>query len=206
MADLICALAPRGDILMANHWAFCGNGYFGAIAVPGADPAYPRPMHHVLQLLGQALASDPADNSRVARVIGTGAVPSELLTRSLTLATDMALTLKGSTPRVRAFTTYYPASADGSEPATVHVVLVHKDRERIADLAVTLGAWGGKVAAASLTSLSLPPVLANNVLPSDNANDLVRSTTAPAVSDTSTSLALTLPPSSLSLLTLQIRA
>jgi alpha-N-arabinofuranosidase len=199
MADLICALAPRGDVLMANHWAFCGNGYFGAIAVPGADPAYARPMHHVLQLLGQALASDPYDSTRVARVIDKA-----LLTRSMTLDADMAMTLKGSTPRLRALATHYAAKADGSEPATVHLVLVHKDRTRTAELGVSLGAWGGKVSAATLQSLSLPALTASGDLPSDRADDLQQTTTSPAVTDTTTSLALSLPPSSLSLLTLQV--
>lgn len=54
VADLLCALAKRDDILLAQYWSLSGNWKFGAIATDGFE----RPGYLVLQLMETALRGE----------------------------------------------------------------------------------------------------------------------------------------------------
>lgn len=80
VADLLCLLATRQDILMAQHWSLIGNWFFGAV-----DSAMrPRPVFDVLRVMkellkGQIVAVECQTSrsfavSRVGVARGTSAV------------------------------------------------------------------------------------------------------------------------------------
>ncbi|MBL8302594.1 MAG: hypothetical protein JNM26_07470, partial [Ideonella sp.] len=108
MADLLRLLADAPQVLLANHWSLSSNGNFGAIHPSG----FLRPAGQVLQLAGQALRGQVLTRTLTSDTVATpsvGLVPA-----------------RPSMPLLEAL-----ACRDG---ATLRVWLVHKDRNRPAEL------------------------------------------------------------------------
>lgn len=192
VADLMLALANRDDILSANHWSLLGNDHFGAISSDADGDPYTRPIHAVLSLLAEAL---PAS--------GASLLPTALVSRYMSTP-ELGLVAANNVRRVRTLFTHIPADADAGTGAQLKVVLINKDPVRGAALKLNVGPWNVPLDGPALSSLSLPPEWRANPADGldDHASELVRSSQTPSLG--SKGLEMTLPPHSVSVLTLPV--
>jgi alpha-L-arabinofuranosidase len=169
VADLIGMLATQDDIMLAHYWSIAGNWMFGSISQKGFE----RPGYVVMQLLEQALrgvrldAKVSADTFDAPRVGASAPAPA--------------------TPLVATMVT--------REGDTVRIMMINKDRWRIADGAITLA----NVVSASLTSFAA----AQPVRAPDAAGTFLR--TEKKWSPMGSVIDVSLPNASVSLLTLKLK-
>jgi alpha-N-arabinofuranosidase len=164
VADLLRWMVDTPQLLMANHWSLSGNGFFGAASPAG----YLRSTGQVLALASRALRGQVLGHTQTADTVATpsvGLVPA-----------------RAALPLFEAL-----ACREGN---TLRLWLIHKDRTRPAELALSLGAVGAL--GSSLTVLAPDNPLAG----ADAPGSLRQTTSNPGAGARFT---LRLPPASVAL-------
>ncbi len=181
VADVLCMLAGRDDILMANTWSLSANDHWGAIhAATAAGGPYGRPTYEVFRLFhetlrGVRLPADVTSPTFTAPALGFSRAASGL-------------------PVVAALMTR--STADTGR-VTLRVLLLNKDY-RAAHVAA-LDVSHAAIAAVHVTRLTAADVLAD-----DDSPGLFQRTESDA--QAATLAALPLPAHSITLLSLSLAA
>lgn len=94
LADLLCLLGARTDILMANHWSLIGNWYFGAIGFTHNE----RPIYELLRMFRTLLQGDVvAINIQTSQMFTAPRVGASRAAIGLSAVTGLASQQDGQT-------------------------------------------------------------------------------------------------------------
>lgn len=179
VADTLALFAQSDDVLMANYWSLSGNWLFGALAQDGR----PRPAYHMLAAYARALRGDLL----ATRVTAPG-FDSE--------AVGVVPAYTG-TPLITATAT--------REGEVLRLVLLNKDWSREAKLSLGIDGAEGAAATQAVAKATASTLSGNDPFDADDPRALaglepldVRGAAFP--------LALSLPPRSLTLVEIELKA
>jgi alpha-N-arabinofuranosidase len=179
VADALRYFAANDTVLMANTWSLSGNDHWGAIHPPSSGAApYGRPTYEVFRLFAQALQGTRLTATVTAPTFDAPNVGFSAAATGLPLITTLA--------------TRSGAAAGG----TLRLILINKDYSNPHVAAVNL-------ANATLAGAASSVITAANVLETDDLPGAFQRTDATLTP--ATPLDVTLPPHSVTLLTLTLQ-